>query len=828
MMSGAGANPSKIRPAAGRASRPEESALSSAPQRPASRSLAAGIFLIASSAIVFEITLTKIFSVTLWYHFAYFVVSIAMFGLGAGGLVVFFLRGRLGDRLSYLLPTVGLIQFCGILACQLFISNVDMSLSLSLADMLGMLYLYILCSVPFVSAGAALSLVFAEYWRDVPRLYAADLAGSALGCVIFLLLIENFQGPSVSVLSAIMALGSAAAFGLHVHGTAGFARRTALHVIIALITLIAAFGTPIMKIKYSKEFRSEGNLLFEKWSALARITVFSGLEGRTTEKQSAFGWGLSRTYSYNVGLRQLWIDQDSSAGTPITEFSGDFAEVEHLRYDITSLPYHTAPDPGNVFIVGAGGGRDVLTALMFGAGKVQACDINPVTISLVRDRFNDFAGGIYRDPRVEPVVAEARSRLRASDESFDLIQISLIDSWSATVAGAFSLAENNLYTREAFVEYLDHLTDEGMISISRFLFRPRTQTLRLVVLARAALEATGVEDPSRHVVVLGTDDTGASTVLISKNPFTEERLARVRATADEYQYVKLHMPGEGGEPEFEAALARDERFDEFIRTAYYDYRAPTDDRPFFFQMLYFTRAFDLFRPGKRIVGQSFNYYGQVVLLELLGISALMVALFFFVPLKLSRRVGALPARWGLYYVLLGAGFMFVEIPLLQKGALYLGHPTYSLSVVLFSMLLFTGAGSALSNRISDAMLPRRLPLLLAVVGGGSILTAFGLDLLISATIGLPFAARAALMTLVSAALALSMGVGFPSGVRMLGPSADRAIPWVWALNGGASVMGSIIAMALSMAFGYRLTLLLGGGAYLAAALTAAQSRIRTT
>jgi hypothetical protein len=775
----------------------------------------AAIFLTSLSAIVFEISLTKIFSVTLWYHFAYFVVSLGLFGLGAGGLAAFFWRERLEPRFPGILKHLSVAQFASMVVCLLFVLGVPHAHSVSLTFMGRLAAVYAVCAVPFFFVGLILSLAFRHRAEESARIYFWDLIGAGTGCIVFVLAITLVSGPAVVLLAALLALAASVLFAERA-GTKSLAMRVVSLVVLAIILVATNSTTDVFRVRHTKSYEERDDLLFEKWSPLARITVYPTIFWRPIP-ESPFGWGMSRKYKATRPIQQLWIDQDASAGTPITRFTGDLSEVEYVRYDITSFVYHVRPGIRNAFIIGSGGGRDVLTALSFGVPDIVACDINPVIVGLVKDTYGDFAGHIYDRPDVRLTVGEGRNRIRSSDETFDVIQIPLVDSWAATAAGAFALAENNLYTVEAFSDYLDRLDDDGILSVTRFLFRPRTQSLRAAIVARRALELRGVEHPGNNIAVISTPGgTGTATILVKKTPFSPDELRRIGAAAEALGFEVLRLPGQRGDADFDEALTA-ARLGTYIEKAYYDFRPTTDDRPFFFQMVYFSRALDVTR-DTTLAGQTFNFAAPLVLLVLLGVSAALVVVFFVLPLAVSRKAEPLPRLWGAYFILLGAGFMFVEIPLLQRGALYLGHPTFSLTVVLFSMLTCAGVGSYWSGRTDEERLPTALGRWLIAAAVLVVVAAAGSQLLTWQTIGLPTAVKIVLFVILVGAASFVMGTAFPSGIRLLGGSSRNSIPWVWALNGGASVLGSVLAMAVAMAAGYTLTLLLGGVCYVGAFL----------
>lgn len=789
-------------------------------------SLYLGVFLTSLSAIVFEISLTKIFSVTLWYHFAYLAVSLALFGLGAGGLMIFFRRSYFIQRFPKILKHVAVLQCVSIILCLIFVLAIPQNPFPNLTYILSLVGTYIICAIPFIFTGAILALAFRHYAEKTPKIYFSDLLGAAAGCFIFLGAISIVSGPSVVLLAAFIAL-AASFFFCDPANRRGLVFRTILTLLAVVALILLNVNTYLFSIKHTKTFEEREDLLFEKWSPLARITVYPSVWWRD-DPDAPFGWGMSRKFKSDKPIDQLWIQQDACAGTPITRFNGDISELEYLKYDITSTVYLVRPDISSVFIIGPGGGRDVLSALYFGVPSITACDINPIIVNLVKDKFKDFAGNLYDLPGVDIAIGEARSYIRHQNKKFDVILIPLIDSWAATAAGAFALAENNLYTVEAFSDYLGRLTEDGCLSITRFLFKPRNQSLRVAILGRASLEAQGINSPEKNIAVISSGEKEAlATILIKKTPFSQKEIEGIQKAAHDLDFDILYLPGSDheGDPDFVRALTV-KPLETFTDQYYYDVRPSTDDRPFFFQMIYFSRAFDvIFRED--IVGQTFNYYAPLVVIVLLVLSSALVLAFYILPLLQAKFVERMPKLWGFYFILLGVGFMFVEIPLLQKGSLYLGHPTYSLSIVLFSMLTFAGCGSYWSGKISESRLQNLLPkylvtivLLIGMVAGVS-------EWLVKHTIFFPLGARMALFVFIIGLVAFFMGTAFPSGIRLVSQDQKNSIPWVWALNGGASVLGSVIAMALSMTIGYTFTLILGSLCYFIAFLTVFKPRPST-
>ena len=502
-------------------------------------------------------------------------------------------------------------------------------------------------------------------------------------------------------------------------------------------------------------------------------------------------WATSEAYR-GPKPETLWLKIDAEAGTPIVRFDGDFDSVRAIQYDVTALAY-TLRKGARTAVIGPGGGRDVLTALSFGHGPVTGVEINPAIVEAVRDRFGEYAGGLYDRPDVRIVSAEGRSFLRRSEERYDIIQASLIDTWAATSAGAYVLSENNLYTREAFVDFLGRLSPEGILTMSRWFFKGRPiETLRLTGTALAALGEMGEEDPAAHVVVIkrstwdwayrvGEFRDGVGTLLVKRSPWVPGEVEHLRRLAEELRFDVVYAPGLAGHPDFER-LARvgPERMADGYPV---DIRPSTDDRPFFFFTLRPADALRrLFGGGGDGIEQGVVQNNVRAVFVLVGLLVIVVALTgaFLAAPALVRRGESFPrsresALFLVYFLALGLGYLLVEIPLVQRFILFLGHPVHALSVVLLAMLVGSGAGSFLSARLPARAFPAVIALVVVAVAG----SAFLLPRLFVAAIGAPFPARVFLTIAALAPPAVLMGMPFPAGIRALGGARSGMVPWVW-------------------------------------------------
>ncbi len=444
-------------------------------------------------------------------------------------------------------------------------------------------------------------------------------------------------------------------------------------------------------------------------------------------------------------------------------------------------------------------------------------EVNPAVVEAVQGPFADFAGHLYDRPDVTVVVEDARGFIARSPHRYDVIQASLIDTWAAGGSGAFALSENSLYTAEAFQTYYEHLTDRGILSVSRWYLPGRpAETLRLLSTGMAGWKRAGVADPRQHVAVIAHYVTsnpteGLATVLFKRTPFTPEDVAAIQAVAADLGYTVLWAPG----------LPPTEEVGEFLTTpdpaawiARYplDVTPATDDRPFFFNLVRFG---DLFSPRLQASGvYRTSVEAAGILLAVLGITAAFGVLFVVLPLYWGvRRRGltAPTARLLIYFGALGLGFMLVEIPTIQRLTVYLGRPVYSLAVVLFALLLFSGLGSFWAGR--RATPPRGLfPALIGLI----LLHGLAVPSLLDRTVGWSLPARLGMTVLLLAPTAFLMGMPFPSGIRRAGANRPGLVPWLWGINGVMSVMGSALAVALAIHLGLRATLLIAAACYAAA------------
>jgi spermidine synthase len=771
----------------------------SSPTQIPERTILAGLALTSFAALLLELALTRLFSVVLFYHFAFLAISIALLGLGAGGVFAYLLKRRL-QRVPTRTLAARLCMINSVLVLPVLetVLHVPVALTVTGKNFLHLSALYLAAAVPFFLAGLLFSIVFArETWR-VSRLYGADLSGGALACLAVVPLLNWVGGPNTILTAAVMMAAAGA-----VWAASSTERKVAVGLVIALIVVIGAnYSNRLIDVVYAKGiFRDPAWVEFARWNALSRVEVDRQGEGKAIVIDAD-----ASTYIMNCDVKH-WHD---------TEWESDLMSAPPALANVLR-------PRGDFAIIGPGGGVDVLRAVANGSPSVTGIEINPIIANtIMRGRYADYALHLYERPDVHIHVTDGRSYLRSTLQQFDVVQMTLVDTWASTAAGAFALSENNLYTVEAFREYFQHLKPDGMIAITRWEFRQPREALRVVAVAMEALHSLGVADPAQNFIVASEgplDEDGIPVVVLAKKTaFTEKEESAVQAHFDEYDQLNpLYLPSDPGNSPFADLIASNDPY-RFAQTYAYNVTPVTDNAPFFFFTL---KAGQILGPEGLRNGIDWKVnLGVLVLLLVLAISLVAVLAFLILPLALkATRQSPLPL---LYFVAVGLGYILVEIAFIQRFVLFLGHPTYALTVVIFLLMLSSGAGSLLSRR----WLPRAelawVPLVLVVVA--LLADLFFLPPVLAAWVGFRFSYRLLISGTLLAPLGFVMGMPFPSGLRALVRShlpggatgENHAVEWAWAMNAAASVLGSVLAMVIAIQYGLNATLACGVAAYLLA------------
>ena len=801
-----------------------------------SRRHLAGVALVSATLLMTELALTRIFSVVMYYHFAFLAISIALFGVSASGVFAYVTRQRFERHATDdLLAVQSLIYAVSTIVALFWLVRLRVGLSYSPHNLALMLTIYALAALPFFAGGLVVTLAISRLSAQINAIYAADLMGAAAGCLILIPLLDRLGAPGVVLAAAALSIAAAVLFAQ------GANRRRVAAVGIAVLLVPVAgqlSGRAGFDVVDTKGHQGD-RILFSKWNSFSRIGVYERTHG---------DWSLSPAYRGALPDTRF-MDIDSAASTPILRLTPDLSNAQYLRYELTALAYHLKEELGaggsgrgfTALVIGPGGGRDLASALVFGATRVDGVEINPIIADdVMRDRFREFSGGIYTNPRVRITVDDGRSFVRRTPERYDVIQASLVDTWAATAAGAYTLTENTLYTVDAFSDYLDHLTDGGVLTITRWV----ADGLRLVSLAQEACARRGWSSADRLAIVR---QDRVVTFLLKKTPFTAAEIAQLYVVANGLGFDVLYAPGQGegrtdareADPQATkpaqvvivdgaatgdyARLVRAPDRQQFYATYRSDIRPTTDDRPFFFHTTKLENQFDVAFGRTMLFGN-----GLSALMTLLGISTALVVLFVIGPLAFADRGQARPRgwlAWLVYFGALGAGFMLIEVSVLQRFVLLLGHPVYSLTVTLFSLLLGTGLGAAWSRRFDAASLRRTCAIGIVTVAAIALVFIAVATPIVNWAI--PFTRNMRMLVAVAMLLPIgvALGIPMPTGMRMLTARSPHMLAWAWGINGALSVLGATLAIFIAMNWGFRVTLFTASLTYLgglAALLVATQ------
>ena len=766
------------------------------------RTLLADVALSSFAALLLELALTRLFSVILFYHFAFLAISIALLGLGTGGIFAHINKNLLSRfELNQVVTVLSIGNALLIPLVLEIVLHLPVSLELSRGNFLRLTAIYIASAVPFFVTGLEFSIIFARRASQVSRIYGADLLGASLACLSIVPLLNRIGGPNTVLFAAVTA--SLAAI---VWAPSLISRKSASLVgAILLLLIVANYSGRLIDVVYAKGILRDRSLVeFARWNAISRVEV-----DRVGDAKAIVIDADANTYIMNADVAKwpgsVWEKNLMSAPPSI-------ANVLRPR--------------GSYAIIGPGGGVDVLRAVANGSPSVTGIEINPIIAdTIMRNRYADYAYHLYQRPDVHMHVSDGRSFIRNAKEKFDVVQMTLVDTWASTAAGAFALSENNLYTVEAFREYFDHLKPDGIIAITRWEFSQPREALRVVSVAIAALHGMGIPNPARNFIVVSDGDLNEDgipvVVLAKKSAFTPEEEASVRAhMARNTNLFAQYFPSDHPNNPFSRLIASNDPY-AFAKQYAYNVAPVTDNAPFFFFTLKLRQVLD---PKSLRDGIDWKVnLGVGVLLMVFAISVMAVLAFLIIPLAVSGGRNRAPVLPLLYFVAIGLGYIIVEITFIQRFVLFLGHPTYALTVVVFLLLLSSGAGSMFSKKWlpDSAKLWQPLGMIVMVLLFYVVL----LPRALGAFVGLPFEAKLLVSAALLVPLGFIMGVPFPTGLRALalfqklhrqsneGGISEGPVEWAWALNAGASVLGSVTAILVAIQFGLNVTLLCGAAAY---------------
>jgi hypothetical protein len=793
-----------------------------------------GVFLLSMAVLMIQIIQTRILSVVSLYYMAFFSISMAMLGLTGGALIVYFKLDNVNSRnVCAFLSRISTAFALSIAA--LFVLQLASPLATVKWATFGVIWLkaILLLATPFVLGGIAVSLALTRSSIAVGITYGVDLLGAAIGCLVTLAVLTWMDAPSAMFLVAALAAAAAWCFARAASEQVPAAsvlswqifRRPGV-VAIALAALACAnasidLGLQPVSAKFGA-IEALNKFDYIKWNSFSRVAV----TGSAVAPPSL--WGPSPMLPADAQIEQRGLNIDGFAGTNMPRFSDAPGAMDHLRYDVTNLAYHIR-HAGRSAVIGVGSGRDMLSAHLFGFRDITGVELNPVFVDLLTDpaKLRDYAG-VADLPGVRFVVDDGRSWFARTQERFDLIQMSMVDTFAATGAGAFSLSENGLYTVEGWKAFLSALRPDGVFTVSRWHSPTATVELgRVVSLAVASLMELGAENPRDNIYVAGVGSL--ATILVSRQPLAASDMQGLKEATGRLRYNVLAAPDlPATDPVLADLLAARSVNDLNERAVRYalDVSPPTDARPFFFNQLRLSHPGDIsamipsLRGGAGLnSGAGGVTTGNVIaigtLLLVILLSAVVVVFVILLPARSSVRTvdRRLALIGSAYFLLIGLGFMFVEIGLIQRISVFLGHPIYALSIGLFSIILSTGLGSLLSERFTPVR-PFHFLLWLGALAAYLLFLPQWLPQLTHSFLAaraLPVRAVASVVVILPAGLL--MGFGFPAGMRLVTAIDPQPTPWLWGVNGAAGVLAAGLAVACSIGFSVDTTIRVGGICY---------------
>ena len=809
------------------------------------RAVALAVAIISAAVLAYQLLLMRLLSIVSWHHFAYMIISIALLGFGASGTVIALARRALLQRFALSFAACGLffaVTAIGSFALAVRLPFNPLAIIWDAGQLVWLALTYGLLVLPFCFGGAMVGLAFCRFSQAIGRIYAYDLVGAGIGALGVIALLYLLPPSAVLRLVAALGLLSAAL----VLPSAGGRWPRAAAPCLGLLALLTALWLPPNLIALQPQIsqfkglalalRVPGaRILEERSSPLGLISL---VESPTVPLRHAPGLSLANTVEPPL---QLGIFTDADSLSTITQWPDDLARLGYLDFTTAALPYHLLQAP-KVLILGAGGGEQVLLALYHAAPKIDAVELDPQVARLAAEDYAAFAGGIYERPEVALHLDEARSFVRRRGERYDLIQMPLLTSFGAAAAGTQSLHESYGYTVEALQDYLARLEPGGMLCITLWLKLPPRDSLKLFATAVQALQRQGLPDPGARLALIRSWNT--TTLLVKNGRLSGREIADLKSFAQRRSFDLAYYPGIGAAEAnrfnilqqpifFEAATALvGDGAGAYIEAYKFAIAPATDDRPFFYDFFKWRSLPELLALGPQGAAAMLDM-GYLILLATLVQALLLTLLLILLPLAWPRRrFGGSAPRAGTvaYFLALGLAFLFIEIALIQRFIVFLGHPLHAVAVVLAGMLVFAGLGSACAPRLDRRLGPesfRAIAVAVAGIGTLALIYLLGLPPLFRALIALPDLAKIALSLLLIAPLAFCMGMPFPLGLARVAATDADLVPWAWGINGCASVVAAILATLLAIDFGFTAVVAIAVGLYAAAPL-ALRSSVRRT
>ena len=784
------------------------------------------------SVLAYEILLMRLLSIGQWHHFAYMAISLALLGFGAAGSMLFILYNRIREQVDAVLPILSGLTSISFPLTFLLSQEVGLDplqLIWQPTQWFKMLLTYLLMSIPFLLAGGIVGITLTGAGEKTHRMYAVDLFGAGVGalCIIPAL----FACPPwklLPLLSCVLLFCSI-----------GFCfpfKKSRIPIFILSATGIVLLLTYIMIPPLPKIHESKGlpmtlsipdaEIELTRSGPLGWIQVVGSSQIRYVPGLSLkFGLNGEKEAAFIPEQKAIFVDADGLS--PITSYKGNPRELEYLDFTSMALPFHMGRKMEKMLSVGVGGGMDILMGILHRVSNITALEANRQIADLLIHPFADFSGSLYSRDDVRLEICEARQFLQSTRNRYDIIQVSMTDSFVNSAGGLHSATENYLYTREACAQYLAHLTDSGILAISRWLKLPPRDSLRIISTILSVLKNDpAFHHPGEHLFFIRSWKT--FTILLSKSPFSLQEIRRAGEFCEkrnfDIAYYAGMKPVEANRYDIQerpyhfmgaSALCGPDA-DSFLKNYLFDVSPTTDNRPFFLYFFKWKKGLDLIHFYGR---ELFNFaemghifvIGTLAQASVAGVLLILLPLFLYRHFNRSSVTGRMPLKvfemMGIiaYFGLIGSGFMFIEMAFLPLFTLVLSSPVYAASVVLASILVFAGLGS-LSVKGIEVYTKKVLWISLTVISCWFLLYALLGDQLFKMVLGLPFPHRLFFSVLFISIPSFFLGRPFPVGLRFIGRKWSEMVPWAWGINGCASVTGAVLGKLIAVSFGFRLLL----------------------
>ncbi|MCK4652954.1 MAG: hypothetical protein KAU01_00745 [Candidatus Cloacimonetes bacterium] len=778
------------------------------------------VFLTSLTILCYEIILTRIFAITQWYNLASIIISVALLGFGTSGTMILLLKRRIEQHYNKFIQ-IALILYtftlCTgfIIFCKIHFNPFEVGIDPNQPFIL-LLYFLVL-GIPFFFGACVIGLALMKF--PIGKTYFSNLLGSGVGALSVVLISYLFHPFSILIGITILAFISAVTFSFN------FKKRVFAYnsIISIIIILLFYFSFDLLNLKRISQYKSlsktlllpNSKILNERYSPLGLVQVVQADGIRSTV-------GLSFLSSEQVPI-QRGIFFDGEAMSAITPFKGDKKEIEYLNQIPSSLPYHLLDEThkNKILIVGVGGGEGLLKALLHDFEHIDGLELNRDVISLMKNEYADFSGNIYS--KVNIINKEARGFIKTTEKKYNLIEISMLDTYNAAASGVYALNETYLYTLESIQDFYKQLEDEGLLAITRWVVNPPRNNLKLLNTSIKALENLGIEDISKHIIYIRSIQ--ATTLLISKKPFSKEQIETTKEFCNSrlfdicfYNGIK---PNEVNrfiklkEPIYFLAAQNllSDQSSQFVKNYEFDIKIATDNRPYFYNSFKSKMLKYLIKYGTDKI--PFTEWGYLILILILIPVLITSFILIVLPLLFMKKARkSLNLRTISYFSLIGIGFFFIEMPLIQKLILFLSHPTYSLSVIISSLLIFSGIGSYFSDRIFKEK--RRIFYSVIIIGLLTLIYLLNFHYIFQLFMNKSEIIKILVTVILILPLGFFMGIPFPQGLKRIKELNINNVPWAWSINGFFSVISIILATLFAILFGFKVVFIIAIICYLGA------------